>query len=71
MREMPYASVDRREPPPPSDTRDSSGGGTLGRRGPPVGGVPMFGTVSVIAVNLKSLSEYILGLKLDQFNGKM
>ena len=49
MREMPYASVDRREPPPPNDTRDSSGGGTLGRRGPPVGGVPMFGTVSIIA----------------------
>ncbi|XP_072045066.1 catenin delta-2-like isoform X2 [Amphiura filiformis] len=36
MREMPYASVDRREPP--SDTPDRPV-----RRGPPVGGVPMFG----------------------------
>ena len=48
MREMPYASVDRREPPPASPaTRDArSSSEERPRRSIPVGGVPMFGQVS-------------------------
>ncbi len=48
MREMPYASVDRREPPPPSDTLDRPV-----RRGPPVGGVPMFGQVGGLCFTMQ------------------